>query len=73
MLTLAVVSKHRCSVTLVAQALEGALCIPALPVRAEVTVLAFVNICEQKSTEKPIICLRIGTVVSGLLPSKTFH
>lgn len=41
---LAVVSKHRCSVTLVAQTLEGALCVPALPVRAEVTVLAFVNI-----------------------------
>ena len=74
MLTLTVVSKYRCSVTLVAHTLEGALCVPALPVRAEVMVLAFINICEKNSTEEPIICLRIGTVVvSGLQLSKTFH
>lgn len=73
MLTLTVVSKHRCSVTLVAHALEGALCVPALPVRAEMPVLTFVNICEQKSTEEPIICLRIGTVISGLQFSKNSH
>lgn len=41
---LTVVSKYRCSVTLVAHTLEGALCVPALPVRAEVMVLAFINI-----------------------------
>lgn len=60
MLTLTVVSKHRRSVTLVAHTLEGALCVPALPMRAEVMVLAFVNICEQNSTEKleSIICIR---------------
>lgn len=74
MLTLTVVSKHGRSVTLVAHALEGALCVPALPVRAEVTVLTFVNICERNSTEESsIICLGIGTAVSGLQLSKTFH
>lgn len=39
-----VVPQRRRSVTLVAHTLEGALCVPALPMRAEMMVLAFVNI-----------------------------
>lgn len=41
------VPKGGCSVTLVTRAAEGALRVPALPVGAEVLVLAFIDIYEQ--------------------------
>ena len=43
------VPKGGCSVTLVTNTAEGALCIPALPIRAEMMVLAFIDVYEQES------------------------
>lgn len=46
------ISKGGCSVTVVTNAAEGTLCVPALPITAEMMVLAFINICEQESKRK---------------------
>ena len=46
------VSKGGCSVTVVTNTEEGALRVPALPVTAEMMVLAFINICEQEGKRK---------------------
>lgn len=51
-LTFTMVSKGGRSVTLVTNTAEGALRVPALPITAEVTVLAFINIYEQESKKK---------------------
>lgn len=48
MLTFTMVPKGGCPVTLVAHTAEGALCVSALAVSAEVLVLALVDICKQE-------------------------
>lgn len=57
-LTFTVVSKCRCSIAVVTHALEGALCVPALAMSAEMVVLAFINICEQDSTKECRVVLQ---------------
>lgn len=42
------VPKGGCSVTLITNTAEGALCVPALPISAKMLVLAFINIYKQE-------------------------
>lgn len=46
------ISKGGRSVTMVTDTAEGALCVSALPITAEMTVLAFIDIYEQENEKK---------------------